>query len=318
MNNFQWVEPKNIGEASTALKNGGAALGGGIELLCLLKDNLLEPARVVNLKSLPGMRSIETSGGLKIGALVSLDAIAKHRDIRDRYSAISQAAESVASPQIRNVGTLGGNLCQRPRCWYFRDSEVNCLKKGGTKCFAVNGDNEYHAILGGGPCYIVHPSDLAPALIALGATVTTNTRKMPLDKFFVLPSQDVHNESVLQSGEIVTGVELGAGDWKSAYYKARERRSFDWALSSCAAALKMNGSTVSDARIILGGVAPVPWRSAEAENALKGKAISEAVAEAAAKEALAGAAPLSDNKYKVPLSESVIKIAVLRAAGMNA
>jgi xanthine dehydrogenase YagS FAD-binding subunit len=214
------------------------------------------------------------------------------------------------------VGTLGGNLCQRPRCWYFRDPAVHCLKKGGPKCYAVGGDNEYHAILGGGPCYIVHPSDLAPALIVLEATVHTNQREMPVEQFFRLPSQRLDHETVLENGEIVTGVSFPSDRkaWKSYYYKMRERESFDWALSSCAVALKMNGNRIEDARVALGGVAPIPWRSKEAEAALRGKDLSEAVAEAAGRAAVAMAEPMSENKYKVPLTANVVKIAILEAA----
>lgn len=315
MNNFAWVEPKGLAEASQALKGGGAALGGGIDLLCLLKDSLLAPARVVNLKSVPGLNTIDTNDGLELGALVTLTRIAQHDRIRSSYRVLAQAADSVGSPQIRNVGTLGGNLCQRPRCWYFRDPEVHCLKKGGAKCYAVGGDNEYHAILGGGPCYIVHPSDLAPALIALNATVTTTNRTLPLEEFFRLPAQRMDHETVLEEGEIVTSVKVpgSMGGWKSYYYKARERESFDWALASCAVALRMSGSTIEDARIVLGGVAPIPWRSKEAEAALRGKSLDESVAEAAGRAAVAMAEPMSENRYKIALTRNVVKIALLEA-----
>ncbi len=315
MNNFAWLEPKSVAEASQALKQGGAALGGGVELLCLLKDSLISPPTVVNLKSVSGLSGIRTTAGLEIGALATLTLIAQHERIRSSYRVLAQAAESVGSPQIRNVGTLGGNLCQRPRCWYFRDPEVHCLKKGGAKCFAVGGDNEYHAILGGGPCYIVHPSDLAPALIALNATIATNNREMPLEEFFRLPAQRMDSETVLEQGEIVTGVKVPAemAGWKSYYYKARERESFDWALSSCAVALRTSGSTVQEARVVLGGVAPIPWRSKEAEAALRGKTLDESVAEAAGRAAVAMAEPMSENRYKVALTRNVVKIALLEA-----
>lgn len=317
MKNFSWVEPKNLDDASAAIKNNGALMAGGIDLLCLLKDDLAAPDRVVNLKAVKNLSGIVTANGLKIGALAQLDSIANHDVIQRDYAAIAEAAASVGSPQIRNVGTLGGNLCQRPRCWYFRDSEVHCLKKGGAKCYAVNGSSEYHAILGGGPCYIVHPSDLAPALIAFDAQVVTNTRNMPLENFFVSPEQNINAENVLQPGEIVTGVEIASGNWKSAYYKARERKSFDWALSSCAVSLRMNGNKISDVRIVLGGVAPIPYRSRGAENALRGKELSESIIEGAAKAALASASPLKDNKYKVPLTQNVIKISAMMAAGVR-
>jgi xanthine dehydrogenase YagS FAD-binding subunit len=316
VNNFKWVEPKSVQEASAALANNGAAIGGGVELLCLLKDNLIAPERVVNLKTISGLNTISGTDGLSIGALVTLDTIANHPVVKRNYPGLAQAAYSVGSPQIRNVGTLGGNLCQRPRCWYFRDSDVPCLKKGGRKCFSVAGNNEYHAILMGGPCFIVHPSDLAPALIALDATITTNKRKMLLDKFFILPQQNVHAENVLEPGEIVTGVDIPKGAWQSAYFKARERQSFDWALSSCAVSLKMKGSIVEDARIVLGGVAPAPLRRQDAEASLKGKSISEESAEAAGKAAVKDADPMEFNEYKVPLTINVVKIAVLKAAGL--
>lgn len=315
MKNFGYLAPKTINEATAALKQNGAALGGGVELLCLLKERLISPARIVNLKSLPGMRSIESGSAIKIGALVTADAIERDAAIRRRAKVLHEAASVIASPQIRNIGTLGGNLCQRPRCWYFRDKEVPCLKKGGEKCFAVDGRNEYHAILGGGPCFIVHPSDFAPALIALDAGITTNTREMKLEKFFVLPEVNVQVENVLAPGEIVTGVEIPSEwlDQKSSYCKSRERPSFDWALSSCAVVLKMNGNRVDKVRVVLGGVAPIPWRSVLAEEELVGKEINEATATTAGRAAMADALPLADNAYKVELSVNVVKVALLNA-----
>ncbi len=316
MNNFKWVQPKNVAEASAAIKAGGAPMGGGIELLCLLKERLIEPDTVVNLKSISGLRNIETGAVLKIGALTTIDSLADDSNVRKSFAAIGQAAEVVASPQIRNVGTVGGNLCQRPRCWYFRDPELKCLKKGGQACFAVAGNNEYHAILGGGPCHIVHPSDLAPALMAFDSVIVTNERKIPIDQFFVLPSTDVTTETVLKKGEVVLGVETSPGwaNMKSAYYKAKERPSFDWALASCAVSLKVSAGKVSDARVVLGGVAPIPWRSKEAEAALKGKSITETVAMDAGVAAMKTAVPMSGNAYKIKLAANVVKIAVIQAA----
>jgi xanthine dehydrogenase YagS FAD-binding subunit len=318
MNDFKWSQPKTINEATAALKDNGAALGGGIELLCLMKDDLLRPMRVVDLKQIPNLNKIEFGNTVKIGALVTLVEIAQNADVIRQYPVLAQSAKSVGSPQIRNVGTLGGNLCQRPRCWYFRDPEVKCLKKGGSLCYAVAGNNQYHAVHGGGPCYIVHPSDLAPALIALNATVVTNTRKIPMAEFFVPPTERMDHETSLQENEIVTGVEFPHESVKSAYYKSRERASFDWALASCAVSLKMSGNNVSGARVVLGGVAPVPWRSGAAEKALVGKPVSAESATAAGRAAMATARPLSDNAYKIPLAENVVKIAVLMAAGMEA
>ncbi|MCH8273785.1 MAG: FAD binding domain-containing protein [Armatimonadetes bacterium] len=318
MNNFAWLEPKSVDEAAEALKQGGIALAGGIDLLTVLKERLVEPQQVVNLKSLPGMRSLEGRNGLRIGALVTLDRIAADEELGRNFAAVAQAAASVGSPQIRNVGTLGGNLCQRPRCWYFRDAEVHCLKKGGAACYAVAGNNEYHAIFGGGPCHIVHPSDVAPALIAFDAEVITNRRRMPLQEFFVLPSENVRAENVLEIGEIVTGVEAGMRPGTfSAYVKMQERPSFDWALSGCAVVLQMNGGRVQDARIVLSGVAPIPWRSREAEAAVKGRAISEVTADDAGQAAVRAAQPMTDNRFKVKLTANAVKIALLKAAGQR-
>jgi xanthine dehydrogenase YagS FAD-binding subunit len=314
VNNFSWVEPKNIQEAAAAVKGGGAALAGGIELLCLLKDELLRPEKVVNLKTVRTLARIEGGRPFRIGALAKLSQVASHKEVLTQYRALAEAAESVASPQIRNVGTVGGNLCQRPRCWYFRDPEVHCLKKGGATCYAVNGSNEYHAVLGGGPCHIVHPSDLAPALIAHQAVVVTTARRIPAEEFFVLPSENLMAENKLDNGELVTGVELGPSGWRSAYYKARERMSFDWALASCAVALKLDGSKVTDARVILGGVAPKPWRSTEAEAVLKGKPVDETIAREAGSAAFAKAKPMADNGYKLTLGANVVAIAALKAA----
>lgn len=316
MNNFKWIQPRSVAEASAAIRAGGAPMGGGIELLCLLKERIIEPVSVVNLKSVSGMRSIETGNVLKIGALATVDSVAENASVKSSHAALAQAAEVVASPQIRNVGTVGGNLCQRPRCWYFRDPEIHCLKKGGQACFAVAGNNEYHAILGGGPCHIVHPSDLAPALMAFDSVVVTNERRIPIEQFFVLPKEDVSTETVLKKGEVVIGVETGAG-WanaKSAYYKAKERPSFDWALASCAVALKMTAGKVTEARVVLGGVAPIPWRSKEAEAALVGKNVTESIAMDAGVAAMKNATPMSNNAYKVKLAANVVKIAVLQAA----
>lgn len=321
MNNFDWVQPKTIAEAATAVKNGGVAMSGGIELLCLLKEHLIEPPSVVNLKSIPGMRSIEVAAsGLRIGALVTATDLAENSVVRSDFQGISQAAASIASPQIRNVGTVGGNLCQRPRCWYYRDPEVKCLKKGGQACYAVAGNNEYHAILGGGPCHIVHPSDLGSAFLAYGATVVTNEREIPIENFFVLPKDDIERENSLRPAELVTGVTV-PNDWKgvrASFFKSKERESFDWALSTALVLLKMNGSTVSDARVVLGGVAPIPWRSTDAESALKGKSINDNVALAAGRAAVSRATPMSENRYKIPLTTNVVRIAVLQAAGLKA
>ncbi|MCC6443727.1 MAG: xanthine dehydrogenase family protein subunit M [Armatimonadetes bacterium] len=325
MKHFEMARPTDLKEASSLLgKDLGEArlLAGGMDLLGELKDHIIEPNRLVNLKSVRNLDYIDPKGGnLRLGALVTLTEIAGHADIRKRYTALAEAAEVVGSPQIRNIGTLGGNLCQRPRCWYYRDEHVHCLKKGGNHCFAVNGQNQYHAILGGGPCFIVHPSDLAPALIALDAQVkivsAAGSRDVPLEKFFILPAEDPHRENILQPGEIVSEVSVPEPEAgvKSAYLKQREKESFDWSLSACAAALEMDGRACRNARLVLGGVAPAPWRAAEAEKALQGKTIDEAAALQAAEAAVRDATSLEHNGYKVPLTKAVVQMAILKAAG---
>jgi xanthine dehydrogenase YagS FAD-binding subunit len=328
MKAFTYVQPSTVGEAVAELtrtKNNGKLIAGGIDLLGELKDYIRTPAVVVNLKTIPGLNKLETGAkGLRIGALVTLTEIAENPTVRKQYAALSDAAAVVGSPQIRNVGTIGGNLCQRPRCWYYRDEDVICLKKGGTTCYAIEGENEYHAILGGGPSWIVHPSDCAPALIALGATVDIagpkGTRTVPLEKFFILPTENIFKENILEPNEIVTHISVPApaAGTKSHYMKIRHKESMDWALSGAAVTLVMNGNTVKDCRVVLSGVAPIPWRSAEAERAIKGKTLTTALADQAGAAAVAKAKPLGKNGYKVPLTRNTVKLALLHAAGIHA
>jgi xanthine dehydrogenase YagS FAD-binding subunit len=328
MKAFELYNPSSVAAASAALAKAGGngrALAGGIDLLGEMKEYISQPDVVVNLKSVKNLGGIkQTRSGISIGALATVSQVANHALIRASYAALAEAAESVGSPQIRNVGTIGGNLCQRPRCWYYRDEMVVCLKKGGDRCYAIDGENEYHAILGGGPSWIVHPSDCAPALIALGASVEIvgangKTRRMPLEKFFVLPTENVMTENVLEAGDIVTRIDVPkpAAGTKSHYLKLKHRESFDWALSGAAVALTMNGKTVKEARVILSGVAPVPWRAKEAEAVLKGKVLTSVLADRAGAAAVAKAKPLGGNAYKVPLTRNIVRLAILEAAGMS-
>ncbi len=327
MKTFEYVNPDDVKSAVAALTQAGdksKIMAGGIDLLGEMKDYIRTPDVVVNLKSIPGLASVKTgAGGLQLGALVKLTDIAENLAIRQSYAALAEAAGVVGSPQIRNVGTIGGNLCQRPRCWYYRDEEVICLKKGGTKCYAVEGENQYHAILGGGPSYIVHPSDCAPALIALGASVSISgpkgSRVVPLDKFFILPTESLYRENILQPNEIVTQITVPApaAGTKSHYMKVRHKEGFDWALSGAAVTLNMSGGVVKDCRIVLSGVAPIPWRSPEAEAVIRGKAITPALAVKAGEAAVAKAKPLGKNEYKVPLTSNVVTASILHAAGMK-
>jgi xanthine dehydrogenase YagS FAD-binding subunit len=279
---------------------------------------------VIDLKRIKTLEGItyDPKSGLKIGALATLSQVADNPDIQNHYPVLADAAGSVGSLQIRNIGTVGGNLCQRPRCWYFRNEHVNCLKKGGDTCFSAADDaeNKYHAIFGGGPCHIVHPSDLAPALVALGASVnvmshTTGDRSIPIDKFYLLPSQGgLYQEHVLTPDEIVTSITVPPSVFakQSIYLKFREKESFDWSLVSVAMAVQATTGIVETARIVFGGVAQIPWRVPAAEDALRGHALSNRSAvEQAAKIAVAGAVPLSQNGYKVRLAQTLVQRAAM-------
>ena len=250
---------------------------------------------------------------------MTLAELASHAEIREGYGGLAQAAAAVATPQIRNVGTVGGNLCQRPRCWYYRDPDTICLKKGGDTCYALSGLNKYHAIFGGGPVYIVHPSDVAPALVSLGASVTIQgpdgDRTILLEEFFVLPDMNPQRENVLGPNEIITQIHIPKPQprTRSLYLKIREKGSFNFALVSVAAVFENNGKKCQNASIVLGGVAPIPWRSMDAEAALKGQTITEATAKAAGRMAIKDADPLSDNAYKVQLTENIVYRAAMTA-----
>jgi xanthine dehydrogenase YagS FAD-binding subunit len=327
MKAFEYVSPADIKGVVGALTKAGPkakVIAGGIDLLGELKEYIRTPDVVVNLKKVPGLSDIsETAKGLEIGALVTLAQLSENSIVRRQYTALAEAAHSVGTPQIRNVGTIGGNLCQRPRCWYYRDEEIICLKKGGTKCYAVAGENEYHAILGGGPSWIVHPSDCAPALIALGASVEISgpngARVVPLEKFFVLPTENLFNENILRPNEIVTKIIVPkpASGSASHYLKIKEKESRDWALSSAAVNLTLAGGVVKAARVVLGGVAPIPWRSKEAETAVIGAALTKSAAEKAGKAAVASAKTLGGNAYKVPLTANTIKLALMKVGGVS-
>ncbi|HSK10239.1 MAG TPA: FAD binding domain-containing protein, partial [Vicinamibacterales bacterium] len=239
--------------------------------------------------------------------------------INERYTVLAQAARAVASPQLRNQGTIGGNICQKPRCWYYR-GDFHCLRKGGDACFAVNGENQYHCIFGGDGCFIVHPSDTAPALTALEARVRVagpgGSRVVPIGSFFVLPSKDVARETVLERNEIVTEILLPPAEQglRSSYRKVRGRGAWDFALAGVALALLVRGGTVERARVVLAGAAPVPWRSQAAEQALVGKGLTPAVAAAAADAAMQGAEPLEKNGYKIAMFKGAITESLLALA----
>jgi xanthine dehydrogenase YagS FAD-binding subunit len=332
MKSFEWTNPTTVNEAVKLLSTTAATdideaprpIAGGQDLLTTMKDYTSRPARLVNLKQIRGLDRLSLNArGLTIGALVTLAELEEHPGVRKSFPGLSEAAHSIATPQIRNLGTVGGNLCQRPRCWYFRLEEVNCLKKGGSECYAAKGENKYNAIIGGGPSYIVHPSDLAPMLVALGARVTvsgaTGKRDIPLDKFFTLPSQgNIRRENVLQNDDIITEIFVPASALAahSTYLKFKERESLDFALASVAAAVQVANGTVRDARIVLGGVAPMPWRVPEAEKFVIGKQLTPEVLAEAGKIALAEAKPLEKNAYKVPLTQTLVRRALAKAGNV--
>ena len=332
MKSFEWTNPATVNEAVKMLAASSASdvdeaprpIAGGQDLLTTMKDYTSRPTRLVNLKNIPGMNRITLNArGLTIGALVTLTELEEHAGAKKSFPGLTEAAHSIATPQIRNLGTVGGNLCQRPRCWYFRLEEVICLKKGGSECYAATGENKYNAIFGGGPSYIVHPSDLAPMLLALGATVSVTgaagKRVIPLDKFFTLPSEgNIRRENVLKNDDIITEIHVPASPLaaRSTYLKFKERDSLDFALASAAVALRLSGKTVRDARIVLGGVAPIPWRVPAAEKFLVGKAVDPTVLVEAGKIALADAKPLEKNAYKIPLTQTLVRRALAKAAGV--
>ncbi len=337
MKAFEWMSPNSVAEAVGALKSAPAPddaddaarpIAGGQDLLTTMKDYITRPMRVVNLKGIRGLDRIvaDGKGGLRIGALVTLAQLEEHPVVRRSFPGLSEAAHSVATPQIRNLGTVGGNLCQRPRCWYFRLEEVVCLKKGGSECYAATGENKYHAILGGGPSYIVHPSDLAPMLVALGSSVSVvgpdGKRSVPLEKFFTLPADgNLRRENVLRNDEIITEIHVPASRFAahSTYLKFKERDSMDFAIAAVAAAVAMGANkTISEARLVLGGVAPIPWRVPKAEASLIGKTMSNEVLMNAARIALAGAKPLEKNAYKIPLTRTLVRRALAKAGGVTA
>ena len=333
MKAFEWTNPTTVNEAVKMLAVASPGdideaprpLAGGQDLLTTMKDYTSRPTRLVNLKNIRGLNKITLNArGLTIGALVTLTELEEHAGVRKSFPGLAEAAQSIATPQIRNLGTVGGNLCQRPRCWYFRLEEVICLKKGGSECYAASGENKYNAIIAGGPSYIVHPSDLAPMLLALGATVTVTgaagKRVIPLDKFFTLPSQgNIRRENVLKNEEIITEIHVPASPLaaRSTFLKFKERESLDFALASAAVAVRMAANrTVQDARIVLGGVAPIPWRVPAAEKFLTGKELKPDVLAEAAKIALAEAQPLEKNAYKVPLAQTLVRRALAKAGGV--
>lgn len=327
MNRFEYASPSSVQQAVGLLSGtwgDSEILAGGTDLLGRMKDYVSTPKRVVNIKNLPGLHAISReNGGVRIGALVTLDRIMDASDIRQNYPALAQSVAEAASPQIRNMATIGGNLCQRPRCWYFRRGLGLLPKTPDGKSLVAEGDNRYHAILGNdGAAYFVSPSTIAPMLIAYNARVRIagpgGPRELELEKFFKTPQSESEREHDLKANEIVTEIFVPAAkDLRAANYEVRQKAAFDWPLATASVVLQMNGNTVRNARVVMGAVAPVPWISSEAAEAITGKSIDEQSAAAAGTAAVSKARPLSQNAYKVKLASVAVKRALLLAAGQS-
>ena len=319
MKSFSNLNPKSLQETVSLLKEarqGGEAVsvaGGGSDLLGMIKEERVAPDVLVNLKNLESLGGIEErADGVRIGGLVTMDELSRHPLIRSRYTVLAEAAESVGTPQIRNVGTVAGNICQRPWCWYFREG-FPCFKNGGDRCFSIVGENQFNAIFGGGPSFIVHPSDSAPALMALDARFrvvgSDQERWVSALEFFILPSEDVSRENVLGEDEILAEIQLPPieADTKSTYVKVMDREAWTHAVVSLAMSLQFQGGICTKSRIVLGGVAPIPWHLPAVEQMLEGKRVTPELAGQAGQTAVAGAQGLSKNAYKIPMTEALVR-----------
>jgi len=329
MHAFEYAHPESVKDAVALLGPGWAdaqVLAGGTDLLALMKDYVEMPKRVVNIKGISALGGINVSKTeTRIGALVTIEELLSDDHIKSEFAALAQAASGIASPQIRNMGTVGGDLCQRPRCWYFRSGFGLLALDAKSQSLIPGGDNRYHAILGNaGPAYFVSPSSLGPALVALGAEVhlesATGTRAVPAASFFKTPKTASEREVALMPNEVLTHVTIPAASMglKTATYEIRQREALDWPLAAASVALKTNGGTAQSARIVLGHVAPIPWPALGAERAVAGQAISEDLAAKAGDAAVEGAKPLSGNGYKVQLARIAVKRALLAAVQQGA
>jgi xanthine dehydrogenase YagS FAD-binding subunit len=321
MQAFEYANPATLQDALGMLGNkwGEAnVLAGGTDLISLMKEYIETPKRLVNIKGIKELGGIQISKtGLRIGSAVTVEELMENAEVRKNFPALAEAARGVASPQIRNMGTVGGDLCQRPRCWYYRQGFGLLAMKDGNS-LVPEGENRYHAILGnGGPAYFVSASSFGPALVALGAKVrlasASGHREVAASKFFVTPQNENTRETALLPNEILTEIIVPHEGTKNATYEVRQKQALDWPLAAASVALKMKGSTVTSAKIVLGHVAPTPWEATQAEQALAGKAVTAESAEEAGKAAVADAKPLSGNSYKVQLTRVAVKRALLEA-----
>ena len=318
---MSWEEAVKLLDTAREKKISSEAKGAGTELLDRLKEYNLAPDQVVDLRRLTAHSSIQrkSSGAISIGALVTLSAVAE--GVKHDFPALAYACEGAATPQIRNAATLAGNLCQRPRCWYFRSSEFQCLKKGGVECLAKSGENEFHAIFGNNTCAIVHPSAAGVALVALNARIETlaasGGRTLAAADFFVRPEVEIFAENALKAGELVVEIHVEKPQaLRSAYRKIKHKQAFDWPLADAAVAWREEGGVAKDVRIVIGSAAPVPWRAKAAEALVEGKKIDSALAARAGEAALEGATPLGKNAYKLPMVAAVVRRTLLASAGL--
>ena len=324
MNKFAFVDCTTVDQALDELKDGAVIKAGGIDLLDLMKEGVVSPPKLINIRNVTSLRGITLSpDGLHLGPLVTLSEIAEHPEIRRDYTAFADAAGHAATPQVRNMATLGGNIMQRPQCWYFRSGDFDCRKKGGAsqECHAHEGENQYHAVMNNGTCAMVHPSSTAVPLLAMNAQVEITSkhgkRTVVMSDFYVPPEKSLVNETVLQQDEIITAVFVPAPDrgTRSAYQKYGEKESFDWPLADAGIVLVMDGNRCRKAAVVLGVAAPTPIRSQAAEAVLTGATVDENTARAAAKAAMQKATPLSQNGFKVQLFQTAIYRTILLAAG---
>ena len=318
MKTFTNVNPSTLDAAVAELKRPNAAIaGGGTDMLGMMKEHLVTPDVLVHLRSIKGLDRVTEAGGeVRIGGLITLDDLSRHPLIKQKYTVLSEAAGSVGTPQIRNAGTLAGNVSQRPWCWYYRNA-FPCYKNGGKQCFSFNGENQFHAIFGGGPSFIVHPSDTAPALLALDAKFRIvgpkGERTLAAADFFQLPKVDPAKENVLAHDEILAEIILPASSTnaRGTYHKELDREAWTHAVVSVAAVLEMDGGICRSARVVLGGVAPIPWRLPKVEAMLAGQRITQELAAQAGAAAIEGAQPLNKNRYKLPLTKNIVKRTLL-------
>jgi xanthine dehydrogenase YagS FAD-binding subunit len=313
--NFSYIQPLTVKDAMDALTDGAVVCAGGTDLLGCMREGIITPGKLVSLEALDPLKGITKTpeGGLSIGAMTTIADIAQNPLVNSMYPGLAQAARQVASPQLRNQGTIGGNLCQKPRCWYYR-GDFDCFRKGGKLCYARRGQHQFHAIFGhDNRCYITHPSDTAPPLISLNAQVLVagpdQKRTIPVAQLHVSPSFNPRAETVLEPKEIITHVVLPlvSENLKSAYRKVRARRAWDFALAGAALALEMEGDTVVDARVVLSGAAPIPWRSRAVEKTIIGRHLDRQTIASAAAAVTKNAEPLENNTYKLHLFQGIIQ-----------